>query len=51
MQRYGDLWLTPIKKMISASRAYGAYTKFAAEMANLAITVANHMKSVRRDAV
>jgi hypothetical protein len=28
--------------MISGREAYGAYTIFAAEMANLAITVANH---------
>ena len=40
MQRYGDFGPVPTKKMISGREAYGAYTKFATETANLAITVA-----------
>ncbi len=40
MQSYGDLWPVPTKRMISGREAYGAYTKFATETANLAITVA-----------
>ena len=40
MQRYGDLRHKKQKKMISDREAYGAYTKFATETANLAITVA-----------
>ena len=40
MQRYGDFGPVPTKRMISGREAYGAYTKFATETANLAITVA-----------
>ena len=40
MQRYGDFGPVPTKGMISGREAYGAYTKFATETANLAITVA-----------
>ena len=39
MQSYGDFGPVPTKKMFSGSEAYGAYTKFATETANLAITV------------
>ena len=44
MQRYGDFGPIPTKKRISGREADGAYTKFAAETAKLAITVAKHMK-------
>jgi hypothetical protein len=44
MQSYGDLWLTPTKQLISVGDACGAYTEFAAETADLAITVAKQTK-------
>ena len=40
MQSYDDFRLIPTKQTISGREACGAYTKFAAEMAMLAITVA-----------
>jgi len=42
MQSYGHFQLVPTKSMISSRDACGAYTKFAAEMAMLAITVAKN---------
>ncbi len=42
MQSYGDFHLKTIKNIFFAREAYGAYTKFAAETAMLAITVAKH---------
>ena len=44
MQSYGDFRLIPTKQTISGREACGAYTKFAAEMAMLAITVAKRDK-------
>lgn len=41
MQSYGDLWPVPTKMVIFGREACGAYTKFAADMASLAITAAN----------
>ena len=44
MQSYDDFRLFPTKEKISGREAYGAYTKFATETANLAITVAKPTK-------
>jgi hypothetical protein len=44
MQSYGDFRHKKQKKMISGRDAYGAYTRFATDTANLAITVAKDMK-------
>ena len=40
MQSYDDFRLFPTKEKISGREACGAYTRFATETANLAITVA-----------
>ncbi len=45
MQSYGDFRLIPTKQTISGREACGAYTKNAAEMAMLAITVAKLLLS------
>ena len=46
MQRYGDLRHKKQKRMFSGREAYGAYTKFATETANLAITVAKSLLKI-----
>ncbi len=46
MQSYGDFGPVPTKRMISGREAYGAYTKFATETANLAITVAKSLLKI-----
>jgi len=51
MQRYGDFQHKKQKGMISGREACGAYTKIAAEMAMLAITVAKKRLSERQESL
>ncbi len=45
MQSYDDFRLIPTKQLISAREACGAYTRFATETADLAITAAKPTKN------